>query len=236
MKRIIAVLMLSATTVLAAENALTPAEKEQGWRLLFDGKSTTGWRGFQNNTFPDKGWTVEEGCLKCLAKKGGDIITTEKFTDFELTWEWRLAPKANSGVKYFVDEKRGGANGKISNGAIAHEYQMIDDDHYPQKLPANEKTAAWYDVMPPKDAKPKPVGEFNQSRLIVQGKHVEHWLNRVLVVAYDTDSPESLAGIAASKFKNVPGFADKIPTPILLQDHNCVVWIRNLKLRALPAQ
>ena len=235
---------LIVSTILAADNALTVAEKEQGWRLLFDGQTSTGWRGFQKKEFPVSGWAVEEGCLKCLGKKGGDIVTTEKFNDFELTWEWRLSPKGNSGVKYFVDEqrrdpvdtKRADAKNKVSIFAVAHEYQMIDDDHYPEKLAANQKTGAWYGVIPPKDAKPKPVGEFNQSRLVVQGKHVEHWLNGTLVVAYDTDSAESAAGIAASKFKNVPGYADKIASPVLLQDHNTPVWFRNIKLRPLPNQ
>jgi len=173
--------------------------------------------------------------LKCTGEKGGDIVTTEKFADFELVWEWKLSPHGNSGVKYFVDEKRADAQGKIYSSAIAHEYQMIDDDGYPEPLHDSQKTAGWYDVIPPKNAKPKPLGEFNFSRLIVRGKHVEHWLNGTLVVGYETDSAESAAGIAASKFSKVPGYADKIATPILLQDHNTPVWFRNLKLRALAA-
>jgi hypothetical protein len=235
---------LAVSTILAADNALTVTEKEQGWRLLFDGQTTTGWRGFQKEAFPTNGWTVTDGCLKCLGRKGGDIVTSEKFNDFELTWEWKLSPKGNSGVKYFVDEKRRDAVdakrpdavGKVSTFAVAHEYQMIDDNHYPEKLADNQKTGAWYGVTPPKDAKPKPVGEFNQSRLVVRGNHVEHWLNGTLVLAYDTDSAASRAGIAASKFKNVPGYADKIATPILLQDHSTIVWFRNIKLRPLPNQ
>lgn len=240
--RMIAVLvsgLVAALTVAAddaANNTLTAAEKEQGWRLLFDGQTTTGWRGFQKEVFPTNGWTVADSCLECLGKKGGDIVTTEKFTDFELTWEWRLSPKGNSGVKYFVDEKRTDAKGKVYKTAIAHEYQMIDDNGYPEPLHDKQKTGSWYDVIPPQNARPKPIGEFNQSRLIVRGKHVAHWLNGTLVVAYDTDSAESAAGIAASKFSKVPGYADKIATPLLLQDHNTQVWFRNLKLRPLPAQ
>ena len=234
---VLAAALIGATGCAADEspNALSAAEKEQGWRLLFDGATTTGWRGFQKQAFPDHGWVIEEGCLKCLGRKGGDLVTVEKFTDFELTWEWRLSSKGNSGVKYFVDEKRADAKGKVFSNAIAHEYQMIDDEGYPGPLNAKQKTGAWYEVIAPKEAKPRPPGEFNRSRLVVRGKHVEHWLNGAQVVAYETDSAESAAGIAGGKFKNIPGFADKIATPILLQDHNSAVWYRNVKIRALPA-
>jgi hypothetical protein len=231
--KIIAALLLSATASFAAPNTLTPAEKEQGWKLLFDGKSTTGWHGFQKEALPDKGWIVEDGCLKCLGKKGGDIITTEKFSDFELCWEWKMSQKGNSGVKYLIDEKRLDAKGKVYTGAIGHEYQMLDDNEHPDRANPTHRSGAWYDVVAPKDAKLKPVGEFNESRLIIQGKHVEHWLNGGCVVSYEMDSPESLAGIAKSKFKDVPGFASKIATPILLQDHNDVVWVRSIKIRPL---
>jgi len=220
----------------AQDNTLTQKEESAGWRLLFDGRTTIGWRGFQKSTLPEHGWAVEDGCLKCLGLKGGDIITTMTFTNFELTWEWRLSPNGNSGVKYFVDEKRADPKGKLYSTAIAHEYQMIDDDNYSPPLSVKQKTGSFYEVITPQNAKPNPVGEFNQSRLIVSGNKVEHWLNGKLVVSYQTTSAEVAAGIAASKFKNVPGFADKIPTPILLQDHNTIVWFRNLKLRNLPAQ
>ena len=220
----------------AQNNALTQKEKSTGWRLLFDGQTTTGWRGFQKSTFPEHGWVVEDGCLKCLGQKGGDIITTMTFTNFELTWEWRLSPQGNSGVKYFVDEKRADSKGKLYSTAIAHEYQMIDDDNYSSPLSAKQKTGSFYEVIAPQNAQPKPIGEFNQSRLIVSGNKVEHWLNGKLVVSYQTTSAEVVAGIATSKFKNVLGFADKIPTPILLQDHTTMVWFRNLKLHEISTQ
>jgi len=227
--------LVSCVVLTGQHNVLTTAEKEQGWRLLFNGQSTAGWRGFQKEAFPDHGWLVEEGCLKCTGQKGGDLVTTEKFNDFELTWEWRLSPHGNSGVKYFIDEKRADAKGKVYGGAIGHEYQMIDDGGYTEPLHTKQKTGAWYEVIAPKNAKPKPIGEFNRSRLIVRGKHVEHWLNGDRVVSYEADSTEAVAGIASSKFKNVPGYIDKIATPILLQDHNTAVWFRNIKLRVLPA-
>jgi sugar phosphate isomerase/epimerase len=214
------------------QNLLSAQEIKAGWKLLFDGRSTDGWRGFQRAGFPDHGWTVENGCLKCLGQHGGDIITTATFTNFEFAWDWRLSFQGNSGVKYFVDEKRSN-----ERGAIAHEYQTIDNDYFVAE-PLNEKkhTGAWYDVMPGKNAQPNPVGEWNQSRLVVRRNTVEHWLNGKQVLSYQTDSPESAAGIANSKFKDVAGYANKIPTPILLQDHETTVWFRNLKVRELPAK
>ena len=214
------------------QNTLSAEEKAAGWQLLFDGKTTDGWRGFRKTGFPTDGWAVENGALKGLGRKGGDILTTATFADFEFTWEWRLSFQGNSGVKYFVDESRGNAT-----GAIGHEYQMIDDVNYNlEPLSAKQKTGGWYDVMPPLAAPARPVGEWNRSRIVVRGKNVEHWLNGTLTVTFVTDSPESKTGIANSKFKDVAGFMDKIPTPILLQDHDTVVWFRNLKVRALPGQ
>lgn len=229
-----AALLLFATLAVGpayaqAPNTLTDAERAAGWRLLFDGTTTNGWRGFQKATFPADGWTVEAGTLKGLGRKGGDILTTATFIDFECTWEWRLSLKGNSGVKYFVREDR--AN---TTGAIGHEYQMIDDEHYDaEPLSLKQKTAGWYDVIPPTALAARPIGEWNQSRLVVRGTHVEHWLNGRLIVQYDTTSAETAAGIAASKFRDVPGYADKIPTPILLQDHSTVAWFRNLKIREI---
>jgi len=213
------------------QNTLSAAERAAGWRLLFDGTTTKGWRGFAKPDFPAAGWVVEDGTLKSLGQKGGDIITTATFDDFEFAWEWRLSPRGNSGVKYLVDERRGN-----EGGAIGHEYQTIDDDNYTMMLlTALQKTGAWYDVLPPTAAAARPVGSFNQSRLVVRGTIVEHWLNGTLVLRYDITSPEAAAGIAKSKFKDVKGFADKIRTPILLQDHDTVVWFRNVKIRELPA-
>jgi hypothetical protein len=224
-------LLVTAAASTQAPNTLSPAERAAGWTLLFDGKTTAGWRGFRTPAFPAEGWVVEDGTLKCLGQKGGDLLTSATFTDFELAWEWKLSPKGNTGVKYFVDERRGNAT-----GAIGHEYQIIDDEGYDaEPLSAKQKTGGWYDVMPPKAAAAKPIGQWNQSRLIVRGTHVEHWLNGTLVAGYETGSAESAAGVAASKFKDVAGYADKIPTPILLQDHSTVAWFRNLKIRPVPA-
>jgi hypothetical protein len=209
-------------------NTLSAEEVSAGWQLLFDGTTTDGWRGWRTDSFPSQGWVVEDGMLKSLGQKGGDIITTTTFTDFELSWEWRLSAKGNSGVKYFVTESRG------TGGAIGHEYQMIDDDGYTEmELNHLQKTGGWYDVLPPTQAAARPIGEFNHSRIVVKGQTVEHWLNGSLVLRYDLGSADATAGIAASKFAKVEGFGTKFATPILLQDHNTLAWFRNLKIRDL---
>lgn len=213
-------------------NVLTAREKAEGWTLLFDGTTTKGWKGFAKSSFPTQGWVVEDGTIKGLGKKGGDIITTATYGDFEFSWDWRLSFQGNSGIKYFVDETRGNAG-----GAIGHEYQTIDDDNYTvMSLTDRQKTGAWYDVIPPARKAANPVGMWNTSRLVVRGNAVEHWLNGTLVLAYDITSAQAAHGIATSKFKDVKGYADKIRTPILLQDHDTVVWFRNLKIRELKGR
>lgn len=208
----------------SAHNTLTPDEQKAGWKLLFDGKTTKGWRSFGKQTFPEKGWEVKDGELQLEAKsKAGDIITEEKFSDFDLTWEWKVPKGANNGVKYFILEER--------REAIGHEYQMMDD----KDRPINKgSTASFYEVVPPTPDSPlKPFGEWNQSRVLVQGNHVEHWLNGKKVVEYELGSEEVLAAVQKSKFKSVEGFGKKQNGHILLTYHNDAVSYRNIKIRRL---
>jgi hypothetical protein len=217
-------LVAGTRTIAAADpNQLSAAEKEAGWRLLFDGKTTEGWRNFGKPTFPAKGWLVEDGWLKCIAgARGGDIITKEKFTDFELEWDWRIPPLANNGVKYFAIEERKQAPG--------HEYQMIDDAT--PNLKPTQLTASFYDVLPPGPHKPvKLAPEINHSRVLVRGNHVEHWLNGEKVLDYECGSEQVKAAVAKSKFKNARGFGDKITGHILLTEHHDEAWFRNVKIR-----
>jgi hypothetical protein len=206
-------------------NTLTAAEKAAGWRLLFDGHTTQGWRGFKKSAFPSQGWAVEDGLLiKQPRVRGGDIITTETFLDFELSWEWRIRPGGNNGIKYFITEER--------NGAIGHEYQMIDDTRVRDP---KGTTASFYGVLPPLASKPAPrINKWNQSRIVVQGQRAEHWLNGVKVLDYELGSPTVLAAVAESKFKDVPGFGAKLRGHILLTDHTDEAHFRNIKIRALP--
>jgi hypothetical protein len=219
----------------APPNTLTQAERDAGWRLLFDGKTTAGWRGFKKDAFPTSGWAVADGCLKKTATGAGDslgsgdIVTIDTFGDFDLRFEWRLAPGGNSGVKYFVTEER--------SGPIAHEYQVLDDAGHPDaKVGTHRHASAFYDVLPPSAAAKtvKPLGEFNQGRVLVRGDHVEHWLNGAKVLEYELGSPELKAAIAKSKFKDVAGFGTKIQGRILLQDHGDEVCYRNVKIQAPP--
>lgn len=212
-------------------NTLSPDEKAQGWRLLFDGQSLDGWHLYAKKSPPDAGWKVEDGLLKKVARqRGGDIVTDQTFVDFDLRWDWRVAAGGNNGVKYLVTEQRTSAPG--------HEYQMIDDVGHPDgKLGAKRQTASFYDVLPPTADKPlKPVGEWNSSRVLVQGNHVEHWLNGKKVLEYELGSDAVKAAVAASKFKNSAGFGTKISGHIMLTDHQDECWFRSVKIRELPAK
>jgi hypothetical protein len=217
---------MSLSAVAADLNQLTPAEKTAGWKLLFDGKSLNGWRNFKQPNPPKQGWTVQDGVLLHAEKGGGgDIITDAEFSDFELTWQWRVAPGANSGLKYFVTETR--------NSAIGHEYQLIDDTRHPDAKLAQGKrvTASFYDVLKPSGAEPKAVGEWNDSRVVLEGKHVEHWLNGKKVLDYELESDALRAAIGQSKFKNTSGFGTRVKGHILLQDHGDEIAFRNIKIR-----
>lgn len=220
--------LLAALALRAAElNQLSAEEKSAGWRLLFNGTDTGGWRQFGRQTPPGEGWKVESGILKKLAKvRGGDIITMDKFDDYELSWEWRLEPKANNGIKYLVTEQRPGAPGP--------EYQMIDEEGGEDIGKQTHLTASFYDVLPPAPKKPiKKAGEWNSSRVLVRGNHVEHWLNGAKVLEYELGSDAVKAGVARSKFKNAPKFGEKTQGHIMLTDHGDEAWYRNVKIREL---
>jgi hypothetical protein len=210
-------------------NTLSVDEKEQGWRLLFDGQTTTEWRGYAKTNFPDHGWVVEDACLKNLGKGGGDLVSKEKFDDFDLKFDWKISVGGNSGVKYFVHE------GKTGKSGVGYEYQILDDaaNEDAANGPNRQAGALYYLIAPNEAKKLKPVGEWNQSEIIVHGNHVEHWLNGARIVQFELGSQEIKDAIAASKFKSIPSFGQKIKTLILLQDHGSVVWFKNLKIRAL---
>ena len=215
----------------ADTNTLTADETAAGWKLLFDGKTLAGWQPIGKSGIPTKGWTVLDGAI-FLGKgaRGGDIVTVEHFGDFELTWEWKIGAVGNSGVKY---------NLPTPERNIGFEYQLIDDENHPdgKRGGRSHQTAALYDLIEPAaERKVKPVGEWNQSRLLVQGAHVEQWLNGVKIVEFDMGSDDLTARIAKSKYRREPNFGVKTKSPILLQDHGDEVAFRNLKVRVPAAK
>jgi hypothetical protein len=213
-------------------NQLTEAEKQAGWTLLFDGQSLDGWRGYKKTDASGTRWKVENGLLSVDPGDGKDtrgaldIITTDTYDQFELTFEWRVSQGGNSGVKYFVLEDR--------DSAIGHEYQIIDDErHADAKVGPKRQTSAFYDVLPASNRSLKPAGEFNQSRIVVRGRNVEHWLNGTRVLQYELGSPALMTAVEASKFKGIERFGKPQKGHILLQDHGDRVWYRNIKVRRL---
>ena len=175
---------------------------------------------------------------------GGDIITRERFSNFELVADFKLTPGANSGVKYFVQPNLDpvtGAGAKASTGsAIGCEYQVLDDERHPDaKLgrDGNRTLASLYDLMPAASAKPvKAIGDWNTARIVANGKHVEHWLNGEKVLEYERGSPQFRANVAQSKFKNIPQFGEWADGHILLQEHGNEVSFRNVKIRVPSAR
>ena len=207
-------------------NSLTDAEEKAGWQLLFDGKDLNAhWRNIGQKEVTGKGWAIEKGILvKQEGKAAGNLLTRRTWTDYEFAWEWKIGPKGNNGVKYMVLEKR---------GAIGHEYQMIDDRHWKQK--PMSQTGTFYVVLPRevKLTEPVRIDKWNQSRIKVQGKKVEHWLNGQHILKYELGSKRVLAGVAKSKFKKFPGFGKKVTGHILLTDHKDRCEFRNLKIREI---
>jgi hypothetical protein len=219
-------------------NKLTAAEQAAGWRLLFDGATTKGWRGYKKPSFPEKGWHVQDGIL--LHEKNeegfhaGDILTDEQFSNFELTLDFKLVPRGNSGIKYLLNEDL------ETKQAASFEYQILDDALHPDATKGkdgNRRLGGLYDLIaPPADKVTRPIGEWNQARVIVDGNHVEHWLNGKKTVSYERGSPALKALIAESKFKDIKGFGEASSGHILLQDHNDQIAFRNIKIRVLPAK
>jgi hypothetical protein len=241
----------------AAANQLTRAERDAGWRLLFDGKTLAGWRGLGYPDVPAGHWTVEDGAIRKVATRkvppgadgkrqpGGDLMTVATFKNFELEWDWKMSPAGNSGLKYNVSEELSGgqpsnvlrpATGSqgVSHSAIGFEYQMIDDDrHSDGKLPTH-RSGALYDLITPDARKQlKPIGEWNHSRIVFNGSHGEHWLNGIKVVEYELGSSALDSAFAASKFHSMPWYLQRRTGHIVLQDHGDDVWVRNLKIREL---
>jgi hypothetical protein len=230
-RKIAFVLLLLASTGFAAEAitqpTLTDAEQKAGWKLLFDGISTAGWRGLGMDGFPSV-WVVQDGCLRCLGgyKGANDLVTVDEYQSFELSFEWRIPKlKGNSGVKYRVQEQKG------KGYAFGCEYQCMND---PDAFDIHA-SGALYDVFAPQGKKLVADGQFNESLIVVKGNHVEHWLNGVKVVDAEFGSEAMKAAIAKSHFRNTD-WGKKPLGHIILQDHHSEVFFRNIKIHVLPVE
>ena len=219
-------------------------ERRSGWTVLFDGESFAGWRGLGLEEVPAGHWRIEEGALRKVASgevptaadgqplEGGDLMTEGAWRAFELAWEWKVAPGANSGIKYNVSEAMSTAH-EPARAALGFEYQILDDDLHPDAKNGENRTAgALYDLLPPSSAKRlRAVGDWNEARIVFDGAHGEHWLNGEKVLEYDLDSTDFAASLEASKYQPVEGFAAPRRGHIVLQDHGDDVWFRGLRLR-----
>jgi hypothetical protein len=206
---------------------LTPEERKAGWQLLFDGKTTTGWRGFKSPTMP-AGWQVRDGALTRVAQ-AGDIVTNGEFRDFEFALEWKVASGGNSGIFFRVSE----APELEYVWQSGPEMQVLDDARHKDGERPETSAGACYGLYPAPRGVVHPAGEWNQVRILVQGKRVEHWLNGKMVVEYELGSSDWQSRVARSKFAEMPRYGREPSGHIALQDHGDWVAYRNIRIRVL---
>ena len=216
------------TEAAPASNVLTAEQQAEGWVLLFNGTDLTGWRAYQNKDIDC--WDIQDGAIHCkdtTATKRGDIVSTEKYDNYELAFDWKISPGGNSGVIYRASEDN---DAPYLSGP---EYQVIDNDGYKGGLTELQKAAANYDMHAVTEKVLKPVGEWNSGKIVVNGNHCEHWLNGVKVVDYDFQSDDWKARKSKSKWKDVAPYGMTTKGHIDLQDHGHEVWYRNIMIKAL---
>ncbi|MEX2574452.1 MAG: DUF1080 domain-containing protein [Balneolaceae bacterium] len=228
-------------------NTLTREEADAGWILLFNGETLDGWRGHGRDGLPDGHWQVDDGNLMKIATadveraedgqplRGGDLLYNRPFENFELSFEWKVSPEGNSGIKYNVSNERASANSsEPSYGALGFEYQILDDDHHPDGDP-NILTAGLYDLIPPgTNAELNPAGSWNTGRILYNGNYGAHWLNGEKVLEYELETNMMNRLLQTSKWGDLPDFGNRRSEGyIVLQDHGDSVWYRNIKLREL---
>lgn len=220
------------------DNTLTAEEIAQGWKLLWDGKTTEGWRGSTSSTFPEKGWVIENGTIMLLKSsvgtpaEGGDIITVKKYKNFEFSIDFKMSEGANNGIKYFVNVDAN--TGKRT--AAGCEFQILDDEKHADAkngVKGNRTMGSLYDLIPATSDKVYSTTDFNNARIVVVGNKVQHFLNGKKVVEYERGTQMWRALVAYSKYHNYPNFGEATEGHILLQDHYDVVWFKNIKIREL---
>lgn len=221
----------TSVAIAQVPNQLTDAQKSEGWTLLFDGTTTQGWKFFKGKE--NDSWEVTDGTLHCKPVPDGggkrsDIMTENQYENFELIFDWKISPKGNSGVMFHVTEEFD------EPYATGPEYQVIDDAGYADPLKPVQLTAANYDMQVANELKKvNPIGEWNSSKLVVNGPHVEHWLNGAKVVEYELWNDEWKKLVAASKWKDFPGYGLAKKGHIDFQDHGAEVWYRNIAIKPL---
>ncbi|MGB5460266.1 MAG: DUF1080 domain-containing protein [Eudoraea sp.] len=233
----------STLTPIITRNQLTIDEEKNGWKLLWDGSTTNGWRGARLDDFPAEGWVIENGELIVLSSggeessAGGDIVTDDLYGNFEFQLDFKLTKGANSGIKYFVDTDLN----KGPGSSIGLEYQILDDDNHPDAKLGNHEgsrtMASLYDLIKVDPDKPvNPIGEWNHARILSKDNHVEHWLNGMKVLEYERKSDTYKKLVSESKYKIWPNFGEADKGHILLQDHGDRVSFKNIKIRPLLSE
>ena len=227
-------------------NELTAAERAAGWRLLFDGKTFNGWHGLGFDVMPDRLWVIEDGAIKHVEKGKGpiqsdgqplggwDLISDSSYSDFELSWEWKIAEAGNSGLKYNVSEELSTSMAP-PHAAKGWEYQMNDDEKNEDNKIASHRSGALYEMFAANEKKRvNPAGQWNRSRIVFRGNHGEHWLNGQKIVEFDIGTPAFDSAFAKSKYSKYPAwFPTRRKGQIVLQDHDDVVWFRAIKIREI---
>ncbi len=230
----------SPLPIVNKKNQLTQNESDQGWKMLWDGKTTEGWRSARAEGFPEKGWVMEDGVLTVLSSggeesaAGGDIVTVDKYADFELMVDFKLTEGANSGIKYYVDTELN----KGPGSSIGLEYQILDDERHPDAKLGNHEgsrtVASLYDLIQADVNKPiNPIGEWNTAHIISKSNHVEHYLNGAKVLEYERKSEAYRKLVSESKYVTWPNFGELDRGQILLQDHGDLVSFKNIKIKPI---
>ena len=220
-------------------NTLTEAEEAEGWQLLFDGETMANWRGFRSNEIPQK-WEIQDGALYFTGSDdstltGGDIITAQPYENFELELDWKISECGNSGIMFHVAPAEEGYDQTWRTGP---EYQVLDNTCHPDAENGRDRYAGTNYALHVPDSTvyiEKPAGQWNHTRIVVQGPHVEHWLNGQKIVEYELWSDDWNQRVANSKFGEMPDYGQKRRGHIALQDHGDPVWYRNIKIRPLPS-
>ncbi len=222
----------AAETGASAHNTLTQAERDAGWRLLFDGETLAGWRGYKAQAAAAS-WKIVDGSLGSRPAPGealGHLITIEQFGDFELRFDWKMAAGGNSGVMYRVTEAQ---ENPWDSGP---EYQVLDNTKHPDGHNPLASASACYAVYPPAKDVTKPVGEWNQSRIVAKGPRVEHWLNGEKVVEYEVGTPNWAAHVKTSRYWATPEWGRALKGHFCLQDNGIALEYRNIKVRVIEAR